>query len=442
MVKLGASNEVFYYGGRYNKTFNITYPMRFKEAFDLDLMKESADQAIRCYPEFAIQPVIKDGVFTAEENTDPVAFIPEDGEARTYGCDETNGYMFYFSYKDKDLTLHTFHGLTDVAGSEAFIGTMLYFYMKNKGISMDDGLLPVNVRTSPEDHKKEDFDDIFDPYRKYADPSAQKATVPVGGEVFQIPGEKFSDDINYNHEFLIKLPLSEFLKKTKEYGVSVAPLLMTLFADAMDELYDMKDESFVSMMPVSMRRFFNSNTLVNFSDGVLMVQDAPDRKKSLQERCLLLKQEMDKMLTKESFSRIIADKVAATDKSIEKARAEYESGRTQPETVQAGSGQVKTVQMPKLPFTMGISYAGKVTFGEQIDAMLESIATVAHASVYVILINTFGDVMTISYSQRHDRDDEVRSLQRVLEKHGFDAEIVDLGHLCKDMLDPEMMEQR
>ncbi len=422
---LGASNEVFYYGGKGNYTFNILYPVIFKEPFNLDVMKAAANNAAKLYPELAIRPVIKDNIFAAEPNDSDVVFYPEDGKPRYLGTDETGGYMFYFSYSDKELTLHTYHGWSDAAGASTYLRTVFFFYLKGLGIYEPDAELEAVIRTESSDAEIKNHDDAFDPYRKYTNSDAVPVDVPVCGELFRLPEETFSEDVNHNREFRVRVSTSEFIKKTKELKVSFAPLIMTIFADAIDDAYDMGDKTFISMLPVDLRRFFSSKTVVNFSDGVKVVQTAEDRRKDIADRCQAIKAGISSQLNKENFEATMAAKIAAIDKSIEAERIKA----------------AKPVGKYVLPFTAGISYPGKFYLGAQIETMLDSAIIYALSRTYVITISTFGDDMSFDITQRLEDSSIADSLVKVLRGYGFDANIVIDRYINKDILDKDKLKK-
>ena len=128
-MKLGASDKFFYYVLSGRSTIDIICDMYFKQEFDLSVMKKCADEALEYIPEFNRKINVNNGKLEASEGSGDVAFLPYDSKRIVhFGSDETNGLLFYFSYKDKFLKYSGFHGVSDGAGTVSYIKTVLYLY--------------------------------------------------------------------------------------------------------------------------------------------------------------------------------------------------------------------------------------------------------------------------------------------------------------------------
>ena len=136
-MKMGASDRFFYYTLTGRSTINERISLKFREDIDLSAMKEAADEALELIPEFNKSIVIRNGRPEAVQGSGDVAFIPyRENVSAALGSDETNGLLFYFSCKGKELTYSVFHGLTDAYGMKYYIRTMLYLYIKKKGLEI------------------------------------------------------------------------------------------------------------------------------------------------------------------------------------------------------------------------------------------------------------------------------------------------------------------
>ena len=424
MRNIGVSNSYFYEHNIEAASFNIILGLRFREEVDIPVMQDAATEAIRLYPEMGFRPVL-DGngrIVAGDLNTGKVCFIQRDDKIHYLGTDDTNGYLFYFLCEGRDITLVAFHGMSDAKGITEYIMTMLYFYLEKKGIHSCDEEFVASIRTTEKDLEGLDEEDMYDPYRKYADMSAAPF-VPQLPKAFQIPETSFPPEENHIHEYMISVSTSAFLKKTKELGVSAAPLLHLIVCDAVDEAFDMGDETYVGMLPVDLRRFFGSKTLVNCSDSIFIPQTAADRKESIQTRCKKIKETMLSQLDADRFAAMLAGKVKSSDAFDWSAKVKALVG--------ASAG---------LPFTLGVSYPGATSFGAGPDELLEHAVFSGWSRVTMTSTSTFGDVMLIHFSMRTDDDRLLQCLKDSLESKGLAAEIHDRGYyqraqISKDKLD-------
>ena len=129
-----------------------------------------------------------------------------------------------------------------------------------------------------------------------------------------IPEETYAPTDNKFHLLDIIFSLSEFLAKTKEYGVSAVPLLAAVAAKAIANAYDTGGKPVIAMLPVNMRTQFDTKTVVNMSDGVMMPSDAQMIADTVQNHAKVLKNTMKAQITKNYFCHTMADKFASVEK--------------------------------------------------------------------------------------------------------------------------------
>ena len=81
-------------------------------------LKAALGDALRVHTNFRIRPVIVRGMFQAAvcDVKNPPLF-KEDGRVRHMGTAETKGLMLYATYSEKMITLHFFHGLSEIPGT-------------------------------------------------------------------------------------------------------------------------------------------------------------------------------------------------------------------------------------------------------------------------------------------------------------------------------------
>lgn len=275
-LPMGASNEFFYYTQSGDGTvFDIVQNMEFHDEIDKTVLKESVEKALELFPEFAVRPVIKDNRLYYQENHEPAPIFDED-RISYFGTEYTNCYQFRIVCSGKTLRMSVFHAMADAIGLMSFIKTFLYFYMTGTGKKMPEGAdaaKSLGIRITEDNLPDLSLKDTLDPYRAFGNASCKPEWTYDNPGAFVVPEPQYGDTENKFRVSKIELSLPAFLAKTKEYGVSVVPLLVTVVARALDKTYDRGGKPIVFMLPVNLRTEFNTDTVVNMSDGVLLPVD-------------------------------------------------------------------------------------------------------------------------------------------------------------------------
>lgn len=427
MLTLGASNKFFYYNQAYRGTFNIRFRLIFNEDIKLDELKEAATEAIKRYPELGGETVIKDGLLTSLENDRPVKFYEDNGERYDLGSDDTNGYMFYFLYGKDYIILSYYHGLTDIVGIMAYTKTMLYLYAKKINHEMSEEELNELLATIRDDDglkMGDDLGDIYDPYRTHMNEASVPSYKFDNPGAFSIPSEQYPEDCDYVHATVIELNTGDFIKKTKEYGVSFVPLLTDIISGAISKKYN-ADRPVIAMVPVNLRPYYNSASLVNFSDGVMVPYYQEDEKLSVLERCQKNKEMMKLQMQKENFDLVLANKVKAVDGYEKLDETVFEIWSRQ--GVLPKKGTIR-------PITYAMTYPGKIDFSTGLNRLIKDYFMEPVMRAYATIVYTFGDTMRILCMCRQDEEDFAKCIYEGITKQGLDAKYINKGHVYADQV--------
>ena len=414
MVRIGVSSEYFYQRNVDDATFSIQMEFKLKKAIDIRSLKTATSRAIELYPELCFRPVLKDGKVVAEPNDKEVCVYDNRDVSRCFGSDETNGYLFYFSHDDRTLVLHFYHGMTDIKGIMAFLRTVFYYYNDClDGLPKDDPFFST-CRIDKDNLSGLDEDDMYDPYRKYADMSSVSPVV-LPGPAFQIPEVPDDSTEHYSHKYRISLSTSEYLKKTKEIGASFATLFHILVCDATDRAYGIGDDLFIGMLPADMRSYFGSDTYVNFSDSIMLPQTAEDRKHDISTRSGKIKDHIHGCLNTEYFSALLADKVRSVESFVPTPDA------------------VKPKKIVT-PFTLGISVPGRIELGGGLDEMIEDFYIPSSSRVPIVSETSFMDHMTFYINMKNDNNTLPLAFKDELESYGLSCKLFDEGKIYTDIV--------
>ncbi len=420
MRLVGASNEFFYYtqsgqGG----IFDIRFRIDFSSDISVRVMKDSVSRALELYPEFSVRPVIKENRLWYEENSAPAPVFEEE-RIICFGTDDTNGYLFEFVCKGRKMLISLYHGISDAIGVFSFVRTALYFYMKGTGrtVPTEKGTAEqLGIRLDRSDIPDLDRQDTFDPYRAFGDASCEPEWKYDNPGAFVIPEKTNDPSENAFRVFDVTISVKEFLAKTKEIGVSVVPLLGAIAAKVIASVYDTEGKPINAMLPVNLRTQFETSTLVNMSDGVILPVSAQMLEKPIGEIASELKTIMRAQMTKNNYCRIIANKVAAVE-TFENKGDIFEAAKAGATPPPLGSVR---------PVTYALTYPGKIDLPDAYAGLVENYSVCTLVRAFSLLGVTYGDRMQIEVLQRFDSDKLVNAIANEFRAFGLDAELFDHG---------------
>lgn len=415
-----ASNEFFYCFMHDEGSFALNFSVTFKDEIQSDQLQRAANEAIRLFPEFAFRPVIRDNKLEMAPNDKPLVFCTEPGAVKYYGTDDMNGYVLYFVCDEKKLTVYFNHGFTDAVGIMTFLKSVLTFYAEYIGKPVTDEAFLASVRTSADDLPDPDQKCLFDPYRFYGNTEAVPEYSFDNPGAFSIPAEPFASDTNEIHEYLVDISTSDFIRMTKKLGASFTPLMIDIAAQAVYRHYDTGDDPVIAMLPVNLRPFFGSSALVNFSDGISVPSYPEADEPDVAARCAAMKDVMKKQMTKAAFERLIGSKAAMVDRFY------------------ADDSDIRTRKLPapaggKKPYTLPITYPGRLTFGDELDALLDNAFITGYSRVNSIVVHTFGDKMEFAFIWRSEDASYIDHFCDELRRYGFTPTLTDNGLVKRDI---------
>ena len=400
LLPMGISNQLFYYTCAGEElSFDFCYHFDLQEKLDRGALSAAAAKALRNFPEFAIRPVVHNNGIWAVPNQGPVALLEDEPEkVRYYGTEETGGYLFFFRCREQGFSFPYFHGMTDFYGVWHFLRTLFYYYAQEKGLSMQPDEF---VRTDPPQAGAADEQELLDPYVKFAPPkndSGLEAPRPASA-AFEIPERYYGLEIPYSSGYEIRCPLKAVLQTVKERGTSVVPFLAVLTSRAIASAYEWDGKPIRTMASANMRKYYQANTMVNFSDATFLSYDRELASLSLEEQALRFRQDLKGQMTKEHFDPLIAQKVQLVRGFAEADVPLQEWNRRFTQSPGAGAPS---------PMTVALTYPGSLDLPEAYAPLLRRVTrSLCSRGVNVsfcVFVSTYGDTMYIRSCQRFDSD--------------------------------------
>ncbi len=440
-LRRGARYDSIFFGcfSGGGSTFDIRVRLDLKSDLKPKEFQAAADAALKCYPEFAVRPVIHEGRICYEQNTKPVRLHPDDGQRLKFGTDGedgTNGYLFVFLYGKKHVTLSLFHGMTDAHGMIFYIITLMWMYMRSTHVLTrlfkPDLFTKHGVRIDPGDFHKMSDREKYDPLSEYA-ADIEPIRLIDPDRMFRLPKEDFSpDDLSCR---LINLEISNkrFFNMTKELGTSFAPLLSVFAAEAIAGAYDVGDRTIAVNLTVDPRKQLGAASLGNMSYNLPLPITKADLDLPLKDLCARLRSDMHRQLMREnaqaSFNFILGqcDQVDAMGDIISVNKA-----------LNAAEGVVQLSQTS----TIFLTYPGRIAANPISRAILEGVSPGMLAVERGIVVYAHKDSLIIQVTQKSDDMTLADSLFRTLDRRGFAPKKTDMGRVTQNTLELECLAQR
>ncbi len=228
-----------------------------------DALIKALDKAYLRYPYYKVE--LQMGMFRPYFITNPRPPRVEESDGyllRRIDFYKNRGYLIRVTYYAKRIFIDFFHGLTDGAGAEEFLNTLLYYY-----ILETSGDVPHEnkIKIIGENYSESEVEDAFRRYHKSIDfkkgfnVMASGLALPIRGTHFKREGLGLIQG---------SVPTNELLALSKSYGCSLTVFLaaLALFSVANAQETDKKsDKDYLVFIPVNLRQIYPSDTQFNFT---------------------------------------------------------------------------------------------------------------------------------------------------------------------------------
>lgn len=300
--RLDNAAKVFPSISKANRTNIFRLSFTLTEEINPTLLKEAIDIVLDRFS--SIKTTIRRGLFWyyLEPNKKDIPLEKE----TSYVCSEinpkeNNGYFFRFLYFKSKISIEVFHALTDGTGALEILKSVVFTYLNLSGIKIEnDG----QIITDDIEERLEETKDSF--LTNYDKKIKQDKKDPKSCKI---------DGVNYddNYVSIIKgvCSVSSIKEVSKKYNCTVNELITACIvysASRSLNLIKYKNRPFQVVVPVNLRKYFNSRTMRNFSLYVT-TSDYIDKEKSIEEYIASISSQMKKMLTKEEMVKRIGSNV-------------------------------------------------------------------------------------------------------------------------------------
>ena len=380
-----------------------------KEQVQSELLQEALDQTLETFPTFLM--VLRKGLFW--HYLEPCNLRPVVKEEYKEPCSrlyirDKKTLLFEVTYYQKRINFEVFHVLTDGTGATEFLKELVknYLYLAHK----EEGLEQVSLQ--PEDMTVQDQED--DSFLKYYSKD-QKRPKKRKLHAFQIRRKKKDGNRLHVHESIVSV--QAILKRSRELGVSMTIFLTAIYMMALhEEMSKMqKKRSVILMVPVNLRKFFPSTSMLNFFNWIEPGYDFATQDENFEAVLNHTKAFFEAELTKEKMSAHISELLALELHPILRL-APLELKNL---CIQAGA------KFSEKNVTAIFSNMSAVKMPENYVPYIERFGVYTNTPKMELCLCSFQDKLSFAFTSRYDTENIERNFYRLLKEQGISAQKVE-----------------
>lgn len=409
-------NSAKIYPAAATSTWNNIYRLSatLKEDVEREVLQSALDVTVRRFPSIAVK--LKRGVFWYY--LEEIKHAPKIQDEKSYPLvrmplDDIRNCAFRVLIYNKRIAVEFFHALTDGNGALIFLKTLVAEYLTQKY-----GLLIPNeygVLSRLERPKEEELTDDF-----------PKNKAPVGksrseSDSYRIFGELEDDGFCHVTTFMIKS--DDLLDLAHNYGVTLTALVAAMFIKASINLQyeDVKKLRHMKkvkvLIPVDLRRIYNSKTLRNFALYTTPGVDPRLGEYTLPELAKIVHHRMALDITEKNMSARIYTNVRDEERMALKLTPLFLKNIVM-KTIFMLVGEKKS--------TLSISNLGLVKLPTPMNEYVERldfVLSVQSNAPYNAGIISYGDGLNLSIIRNIKEPRLEAALHAVLKKHGIHVKV-------------------
>ena len=284
---------------KYSSVFRLSAVL--KEKINKETLKKAVDKVLENLPSFKVK--LKKGAFWYYFEDNNKEIIIE--EEKDYPCkyiepSTNNDYLFKVTYFENKINLDIFHSLTDGNSGIVFLREIVYTYIELAHPENFSKKLRLERKLS--NNAEDDYLKNYD--KKSKGGRGGKKAYALKGKILPLAA------IGVTH---VNINLKDLKEKAKEKGVTVTQYLTAVIIYA---IYNSNYKKYNGKrpikvcIPVDLRKYFKSETVSNFFSYITVQADMNAKMlQSFDGMLKFVKQDFEKMLTKEEISKTMSANV-------------------------------------------------------------------------------------------------------------------------------------
>ena len=379
-----------------------------KEEIEGIALQEALNRTLQRYPLFL--SVMRKGVFwhylEKSELKPEVRKEYKSPCANLYVRDKKT-LLFEVTYYKKRINFEVYHSLTDGTGATEFLRELVKNYLVL--IYEKEGLKDINLAESFSTFQDYENDSFTKYYQKERKAKRNKASA------FQL--KRTTHDRENLRVVEGVVSVQKMKEKAKEYNVSVTVFITAVFLQAIFKEMNrgQKKKPIVLMVPVNLRQFFESDSMLNFWGWIEPSYDFSEGEVSLEKILEVVKAYFEKELTTERVEEKMCDLIALEKNPI----------------LRMAPLELKNVCMlagaraAEKNTTAIYSNMGIINMPEEYKKYIDRFGVFTSTPKLEMCMCSFEDKMSFSFTARFDMPNIHRNFFRVLSEMGVESEILE-----------------
>lgn len=376
-----------------------------KEDVNPEKLQEALDKTLHVYPVFL--SVMRKGMFwhyLEKSGLKPVVEEEHREPCSNLYVRDKKSLLFEVTYYGRRINFEVFHALTDGTGATEFLRELVknYLYISHR----DEGLPDVELK----DENITFQDQENDSFSKYYSEITKKKHKKPGA--FQLKSHRRETGALQIDERV--LSVKAVLARSRELGVSMTVFLAAVYIMAIHQEMTRQQEKHpvVLMVPVNLRKFFPSDSMLNFFNWVEPGYDFGENEGSFEAVLHCVKNYFEQELTTERVAEHMNELIALEMHPVLR---------------------LAPLELKNLCIKAGAHYAEK-----NVTAIFSNMSAVHMPEEYIpyidrfgVFTNTpkmelcmcsFGDKLSMGFTSRYDTENIERNFYRILKEQGIQQE--------------------
>ena len=376
-----------------------------KEEVDPGKLQEALDKTLTVYPVFL--SVMRKGLFwhyLEDSSLRPFVVKEHREPCSTLYIRDKKTLLFEVTYFESRINFEVFHALTDGTGATEFLRELVknYLYLSHKS----EGLPDISLKDPDMTVEDQENDGFSKYYTKLKIPIREK---PRAIQMKDLQRE--TRELNIDERVL---SVKSVLARSRELGVSMTVFLTSVYMMAIHQEMTRRQEKnpVVLMVPVNLRKFFSSNSMLNFFNWIEPGYHFENGEESFENVLNCVKEYFKSELTQEQVSRHMSELVALEMHPVLR---------------------LAPLELKNLCIRAGAYYAEKyvtaifsnmsaVHMPEAYSPYIERFGVFTNTPKMELCVCSFEDKLSLGFTSRYETTNIQRNFYRILEEQGIHAE--------------------
>lgn len=380
-----------------------------KEEVRPEVLQQAVEMAVGTYPLFL--SVMRKGMFwnylERSELRPVVRAEYKEPCSRLYFKDK-NALLFEVTYYKNRINFEAFHVLTDGTGAIAFLRELVsdYLYLAHQ----EEGLAPITL--VPDDVTVQDHE--VDSFTKYYSPElGKRKQVKLQAHVLKKVRRENGQLQVGEREVSVK----NIVERSRELGVSVSVFITTVLLLAIHEEMTKVQERYpvVLMVPVNLRNFFSSESMLNFFNWILPKHKFGEGDDSFEAVLTEVKGYFKEELTQEKMARRMSELISLEVHPV----LRFAPADLKNLCIHAGA------KFSERESTAVFSNMGPIVLPDSYASYIERFGCFTSTPKLELCVISFQDKMSFGFTSRFDTDNIQRNFYRILEEQKVASGVIE-----------------